>query len=184
MKHILAVLFFFLLLVAVVPVLIVGDDLLIERALNVKRAGFFDSLLIPSFVARVKLSQQGEHGCTLPGSGQTGGKRVINFIVAGYGEPSTDDGYAKRLILDYQAYGCDINEYDATGLTPLHDAILFSQPEMVRFLLEIGADSAVPTRTRRPWDHGLNASGFASIVDDKKGTAESGSVVDMLRGRH
>lgn len=182
MKQLLGVFVVFMLLVLAVPFMVVGDEYVIERALNIKRAGVLDSLLMPSFLARLKLNHQSELACTVPGGGENGNKPVINYIVAGYGEPTTDDEYAERLIVTYQASGCDINEYDTTGLTPLHDAILFSQPELVRFLLANGADPGVPTRTRRAWDHGLGAAEFALLIDDKKGTPESRTVVDILRG--
>jgi hypothetical protein len=36
--------------------------------------------------------------------------------------------------------GCDIDQYSAAGLTPLHGAIIGRQPDLLGFLLEQGAD--------------------------------------------
>jgi len=64
----------------------------------------------------------------------------VGMLTAVYGDPASDTARVRDAIVLLVKQGCDINQYSAAGLTPLHNAVLFRQPELLRFLLEQGAD--------------------------------------------
>lgn len=43
---------------------------------------------------------------------------------------------------------CDVNLKDVSGLTPLHYAVLSNSPEIIKILLQNGADSSIRDNNR------------------------------------
>lgn len=68
----------------------------------------------------------------------------LSFLVAAMDAPDMDAEKAKSLFRLYRAAGCDIHAPDQDGLRPIHSAILFRNPSVVQFLLDSGADPALP----------------------------------------
>jgi hypothetical protein len=64
----------------------------------------------------------------------------VGLLAAAYGGPDSDAQRVRDAILLLVKQGCDINQYSAVGLTPLHGAVIGRQPDLLRILLEQGAD--------------------------------------------
>lgn len=90
----------------------------------------------------------------------------VGLLVAAYDNAQSDAARIRELISLLQRQGCDIDQYNATGLTPLHNAILYRQPELVDFLIRQGADPLlrtiyVPGQASGQKTANLDALGFA-----------------------
>jgi len=68
------------------------------------------------------------------------GNTALQLVVAGIDSSDglLEKGYA--AIRKLQAMGCDLNELGAHGFTPLHDAVLYGNLNLTKFLIEQGAD--------------------------------------------
>lgn len=96
----------------------------------------------------------------------------IGMLAAAYGTATSDNARVRDAIRLLLQQGCDINQYSAVGLTPLHNAVLFRQPELLRFLLELGADDKlrvihVPGNTQGRSIANLDAYGLAMALRKK-----------------
>lgn len=104
----------------------------------------------------------------LPDSPET----PIGMLVAAYGGSDSNPGHMRETIRLLLRQGCDINQYNAAGLTPLHNAVLFRQPELLRFLLSEGADPLlrvvpIPGRESGRGIAHLDAYGMALVLSEK-----------------
>lgn len=181
MKIIASLLFVSALAAWCIPTLVSTDDQVIERALNIDRKGFRDTLLIPVQFARIKIALSNEKKCVLSDGFDPKGKRAINYIVAAFGMDGIDDEYVKKLISAYVKSGCGINELDVTGLTPLHDAILFGQPALVSFLLEHGSDSSVKANLKN--NGPTDAIEFARLLKNKTGNSIHNEILETIEAQ-
>ena len=96
----------------------------------------------------------------------------VGLLVAAYGQQSNDSERVRETIRLMLNQGCDIDQYSAAGLTPLHNAVLFRQPELLRFLLEQGADPLlrvipIPGRELGRGIAHLDAYGMTLVLRDK-----------------
>lgn len=64
----------------------------------------------------------------------------VGLAGAAHDQNSVDMTRIRDTISLLVKMGCDIDQYSAAGLTPLHGAIIGRQPDLLRFLLEQGAD--------------------------------------------
>jgi hypothetical protein len=64
----------------------------------------------------------------------------VGLAAASFGLHDNDADRVRSTILQLVRLGCDLDQYSAVGLTPLHGAVIGKQPELVRYLLEQGAD--------------------------------------------
>ena len=85
---------------------------------------------------------------------------ILNLLVSSYGLPDFDKAALQSALEAAVARGCDVNELGQAGLSPLHEAVLFNEPDLVRFLLAHGAD--IEQKIQRPDSavHELNARQF------------------------
>ena len=88
----------------------------------------------------------------------------LSFALAGVGIVDNDKDVYKtvEILIDR---GANVNEYNE-GLTPLHEAVLFGDIELIRILLSAGAvPEAVITSNNSA--KGLNAFQFAELLESK-----------------
>lgn len=64
----------------------------------------------------------------------------VGLAAASYGLHDNDADRVRATIQLLTRLGCDIDQYSAVGLTPLHGAVIGRQPELLKFLMEQGAD--------------------------------------------
>ena len=96
----------------------------------------------------------------------------IGLAGAAYDLPGSDGAQARRTIELLLEQGCDIDQYSAVGLTPLHGAIIGRQADLFDFLLEAGADPllrvvSIPGSALGTSIAHLDAYGVAQVVNSK-----------------
>lgn len=147
--------------------------------LIVQAVGTDATQAIPAFR---KLEQAGS--CPyLPASPES----PVGLAAAAYGSAGVEPGNVRETIRLLVRLGCDINQYSAIGLTPLHGAIVGRQPGLLRVLLEEGADPRlrvvqVPGQALgRSLAH-LDAWGVAQVIRQKfPDDAALGEIVELLK---
>lgn len=93
----------------------------------------------------------------------------VGLAANSYGLHDNDNDRVQQTIRLLLELGCDINQYSAVGLTPLHGAVIGRQPELLRLLLAEGADPklrviAIPgSELGRSIAH-LDAYGVAQVL--------------------
>ena len=105
------------------------------------------------------------------------------------------EGFDKERVLNAASQlitlGCDVNALSRSGQAPMHEAILYNEAEVVRYLLAHGANPAVtisvPTTmqsaTLRHYD-GMDATQFARELDARAGSTASRDEILTLLQRH
>lgn len=99
-------------------------------------------------------------------NGQFGPATPLSFLVAAMEVKGADREEAEQVFLRFQSLGCDINAPEATGLTPLHVAVLFRDAGAVAFLLQHGADPEAKI-VGKSKHSGSSVREFARLVCDQ-----------------
>lgn len=112
---------------------------------------------------------------------------VLNLLVASYGLPDVDNALVQAALEAVIARGCDVNVLGKSGLSPLHEAVLFNEVELVRFLLANGA--SMETKIERPNSEidGMNAQQFLDkllLLAAEQGDTRDRSAVQALLAEH
>lgn len=104
----------------------------------------------------------------------------LSWLMALYGEPDFNNEHiltAMQLMIDN---GCDIDDHQHAGMSPLHEAILLKHDEVIRFLLLNGADkNNLINRPGRKSDQ-LNSIEFAHLLYETTGINAYLAIVDLL----
>lgn len=126
-------------------------------------------------------------GCPTTSRGLT----PLGQTLRGYGLEGFGNERVLRTATKLLALGCDINARNIMGQAPIHEAVLYNEPEVVRFLLAHGADPGLtitmPEHSDSPLLRhyaGMNAARFAAELDARAGDgAARQAIVEMLRAR-
>ncbi|NNF17968.1 MAG: ankyrin repeat domain-containing protein [Gammaproteobacteria bacterium] len=115
---------------------------------------------------------------------------ALVLTLRGYGL----DGFDKSRVLSTASrlidLGCDVDQRSLIGHTAMHEAILYNEPAVVRFLLAHGADPAVtikipdgePSQARRYYS-GMNSIDFAKALQEKSPVADNREeIISLLDG--
>jgi hypothetical protein len=105
----------------------------------------------------------------------------IGFLIAGWddGENGSRSAQLLEAMIDL---GCNVNAVGASGLTPLHSAILFNNLPATTLLLHHGADPQLTTtidKGEAKITIGLDARAFAIYLDEASGEDRS-TIVQLL----
>lgn len=119
------------------------------------------------------------------------GLTPLGQTLRGYGLEGFGNDRVLRTASSLLAIGCDINERNTMGQAPIHEAVLYNEPEVVRFLLAHGADPtltiSMPQQSTSPLMRhyaGMDAARFAAELDARAGDeAARNEIVTMLRTR-
>ena len=112
------------------------------------------------------------------------GMPAYSFITAGYGlEGRKNDQRILQLSQQFLDKGANINSL-FEGFSPLHGAVLANQPELVRHLLENGADTKQKLdRPGRPIN-GMNALELAKFLKIARKKENWSKVLELLEAQH
>jgi ankyrin repeat protein len=69
---------------------------------------------------------------------------LLSFTLSNYNQAGVDKNAILGLINLLIKRGIDINAYNSKGTTALHEAVLINKPDLLRFLIERGADLNKP----------------------------------------
>ena len=94
----------------------------------------------------------------------------LSMTLRGYGIESFDNERILATASFLIELGCDANQHNMTGHTALHEAILYNEPDVVRFLLAHGADPAVMIET--PDNEPISSRRLFSGMDSIRFTEE------------
>ena len=79
--------------------------------------------------------------------------------------------------------GCDINAADFAGLAPLHHAIIANDADMVRYLLDNGANPALAIDSREAVFNGLNSFALLDMLEKLDGNVDRKVLRGVLQAR-
>lgn len=117
----------------------------------------------------VGLKATDSSGCYLSDERENVAGSTIGLMVAMYGSNSLlDDEIILKTINQAVKSGCNIEEPDSMGLSPLNAAILFNSPELVSFLLSLGANPTNAITSQKQSLNGLNSFQFVEQLDKKQ----------------
>ncbi len=131
-------------------------------------------IVLPVLASEKSLKSIGLEASDSTGCYLSNGKEIvgptIGLMVAAYNDSQTilKNDQIKKIILGAIESGCDINEPDRMGLSPLNAAILFNQAEMVTILLSKGANPKNKIVSPKPNLNGLNSYQFVDFLISKK----------------
>lgn len=93
---------------------------------------------------------------------------TLNLMTAAYDEPGLSHDSVIRVISKAIDAGCDIDEPDQIGVSPLNAAILYNQPELVSLFLRHGANAKAKIVSPKASINGLDACGFLNLLEAKE----------------
>ena len=163
------------------PVLFASDGQLILRAIHDPEKTSFQTTLLPGWLADIKLRKVGINKCTLSFPGSADVTPVVNFLVSAYGGDGVNEERIKDYIGLFSRQGCSVNGYDRIGMTALHSAVLFAQPELVTVLLENNA--SLLSRIKRPGSqvNGMQPLKFARYLSKTNAAPALQQVISLLK---
>jgi len=154
--------------------------LTLEPAAEEDNAGLgLIKFIIRPWVATTKLEITGLEGCKSGISANDIPAPMINTLVI-LNENLMNKAGVKDYILKYKSMGCNINSTEVFGLTPVQNAILARDIEMVKFLLSLGASVNVRTVMPERKGHDLDAIGFSTLLKELKPSAEIDAIISIL----
>ncbi len=173
----------FVIIAFTLPVLISSDTKVILRALNKTDGTHFETLLMPGWLADLKLKKLGISDCTLSFAEENDTGPVINFLVAAYGGKRVSNERIETYIARFTQQGCSINEYGLAGMTPLHAAVLFAQPELVKILLNNNADMTMKIQRKDKRVDGMDPLKFAKFLLKSNDSQALKEIVNILQNQ-
>lgn len=182
MKKIISLLLL-LLVIFSAPVMLSSNATVLLRALHQTDEININTLMMPGWLADLKLRTIGIGDCSLSLTEKNDTGPVINFLVAAYADESVNKDRVKKYIRLFSRQGCSVNEYDLAGMTPLHAAVLFYQPELVKVLLANNAD--ITKKINRPGKKvdGMQPLKFARYLAKSNSHQGLRDIINILQNR-
>jgi ankyrin repeat protein len=119
--------------------ILVPDEIMVLAAAARWNENDLLSVVLPEKLARAKLKLSGFKSCELDSFGPA--VPVASFLTAAYTEPNSGRLFLRSLFDKAIKQGCEIDAYSSiSGLTSLHEAILFNDLNLVDFLMNKGAN--------------------------------------------
>lgn len=109
---------------------------------------------------------------------------LIVYLVKGYDLEITNDQIFLSEIRDAVERGCDVDEPDSDGLSPLNTAILFSQLEVIDELIVLGAKPNLVINSPKKSISGKNSFEFSewlAINDPSKKRNEANALIQKSK---
>lgn len=103
---------------------------------------------------------------------------VMPLLVSSDGLPDVSHEHVIAALNDALARGCDINQPDLIGLSPLNTAILQGNVTLVRYLVEKGADPTLSISSPNAEIDGLDSDGLLNILFER--APEDGAVWQQI----
>jgi len=184
MKKIISLVVLLLVIGLSVPVLFSSDAKVILRALYQSDEVNLETIMMPSWIADIKLRVLGINECNLSFTEQNDTGSVINFLVSAYGGEGVDNARVEMYITQFVKQGCSINDYDIAGMTPLHAAVLFNQPKLVTLLLENKADVTKKINRSGKRVDGMQPLKFAKYLLTSNNSPELKEIIALLQNKN
>jgi len=173
----------FVIIALSLPVMLSSDAKVILRAIHKTDGVSFETLLMPSWVADLKLKTFAIRDCNLVFSTNSNTGPVINFLVAAYGGKEVNNLRVAAYITQFAKQGCDVNAYDQAGMTSLHAAVLFERPQLVKLLLDNKADMRKKIQRSGKRVDGMQPLEFAKFLSTTNNHQALSDIINILRNK-
>lgn len=117
-------------------------------------------------LASMRLRTTDATGCRLT-DGRGFEAPTIVLMAGAYREPSLKPDIALKIIDVAIAAGCDIDEPDALGLSPLNAAVLYNEQVLVKRFLDGGANPYVKIASQKQMLNGKNSFEFLELLETR-----------------
>ena len=160
-----------------------SDAKVILRAIHKTDGVSFDTILMPSWVADLRLKIFGIGNCNLAFSTNSDIGPAINFLAAAYGGKEVNNARVAAYITQLAKQGCDVNAYDQAGMTSLHAAVLFERPQLVKLLLDNKADMRKKIQRSGKRVDGMQPLEFAKFLSTTNNHQALSDIINILRNK-
>lgn len=132
--------------------------------------GFLIGLVLPvSHASEGSLKSVGIQAADSSGCYLSDGKKVLGptiaLMVEAYdNHPKLPNSVIVQVIEVAIKSGCDVEEPNNTGLSPLNASILYNSPELAKLLINHGADPKKAIVSKRTAINGLNSRQFLEYL--------------------
>lgn len=135
------------------------------------------SLASPESLRSVGIEASGKDSCYLSDGKEVLGA-TINLMVDAYDDhPKLPNQTIVAVIQTAIDAGCNINEPNAAGLSPLNAAILLNHPALVELLLKHGAKPELKIESPKKFIHGKNSFELYELLKTKKEMSKIGQAL-------
>lgn len=108
---------------------------------------------------------------------------TIALTASAYDLPDSDKQEVQALISAFVEHGCSVDQPDSAGMSPINVSVLTAEPELLRFLLKVGANPSKRISGSRPWANGKNSVEFAQALNKIKPSAQRAEVLEILHSK-
>jgi Ankyrin repeat len=151
---------------------------LVAIATSEKKSG--TDYLVPTTLAYLKLRLFGFRDCDAYVLGADERTPLVNFLASAYDSDNRSSRPSSMIAMAHKK-GCSFNAYDTTtGLTPIHQAVLFNNLSLAEILISNGADIRMQIRRPSSKMNNLNAYEFAEFLQKKKKTVDYSRILKLL----
>lgn len=135
----------------------------------------------PDALSQLGLKYADAQGCSI-GDGSFAAA-TLPFLAAAYNQPGIEPATVLELIGQAIDSGCPLAATDDMGLTALNAAILYNELELVRLLLERGADPRLMIASPKPVLSGLDSLGLLAYLEKSDTRRDRSALRALLSGR-
>lgn len=135
------------------------------------------SLASPDSLRSVGIETSGKDGCYLSDGKAVLGSTISLMVDAYDHHPKLPNQTIVAVIQKAIDAGCNINEPNAAGLSPLNSAILLNHSELVRLLLSNGANPRFKIISSKKFIDGKDSFELYEFLKTKKEMTEVGEVL-------
>ena len=151
---------------------------LVAIAISTKKNG--TDYLVPNTLAYLKIRFFGFRDCNAYFLWTDDRTPLVNFLASAYDDNRQSSRPSSMIAMAHKK-GCSFNAHDtATGLTPIHQAVLFNNVSLAEILISNGADTRMQIRRPDSKMHNLNAYEFAEFLQKKKKTVDYSRIMKLL----
>ncbi|SDH73655.1 hypothetical protein SAMN05216588_1075 [Pseudomonas flavescens] len=122
-----------------------------------------------------------ERGCVLGNASMQA--PTLTLMAAAYGESPARKAMALTQMKEALEAGCPVDEPDQIGLSALNGAILYDEPEVVKLLLEGGADPRRKIVSPKTTLNGLDSFAFLELLGKRDGKRDRNAIRTLLEAR-
>ena len=106
---------------------------------------------------------------------------LIGYLVNAYGELGKDDLFIREIRLAVER-GCDINEPDSIGISPLNAALLYEHYFLVQELLVLGGNPHLNISSKYEEVDGKDTFEFSAFLMEKSSSDNRINIDDLIQG--
>ncbi|WP_156152627.1 MULTISPECIES: hypothetical protein [Pseudomonas] len=122
-----------------------------------------------------------ERGCVLGNASMQA--PTLTLMAAAYGESPARKDMALAQMKEALQAGCPVDEPDQMGLSALNGAILYDEPELVKLLLEGGADPRRKIVSPKATLNGLDSFAFLELLGKRDGKRDRKAIRALLQAK-